>query len=806
MGKWQRAMYQPVLPMGKNGSRVTGSKEHIALSRRAAGEGMVLLKNDGNRLPLAKGTKVALFGKGTIDYVKGGGGSGDVTVAYVRNLYQGLQEKEKEGKVTIFPDLPLFYEEEMQKQYAEGAVPGMTREPELPGELLAKAKACADTAIVTICRFSGEGWDRKCRIQKDGYALFENEIRQSNLSASIFENGDFYLTNGEQKLIEQVKGAFQNIIVVMNVGGMVDTAWFKDCSNISAVLMAWQGGMEGGLAMADVLCGDVNPSGKLTDTFAASLDDYPSTESFHESACYVDYTEDIYVGYRYFETIPGASEKVNYPFGFGLSYTDFQIRVWEAGQKEEKIRILVCVTNTGKREGKEVVQVYYQAPQGKLGKPLKELAAFEKTRELKPGESQVLEMTFEIASMASYDDLGKVDISAYVLEQGEYSFYVGSSVRDAKRLDYTWKLEAPVITEQLSAKAAPGKLRKRLLADGTYEGLPSREYWEENGLPRQDKTTLEGYLPEVRAQSRISFDELASRRLPKLLDVAEGRLGLEEFTEALSDEDLIHLLGGQPNTGVANTFGMGNLPQYGVPNVMTADGPAGLRIASECGVCTTAFPCATLIACTWDTRLAEQIGEAAAEELKENNLGVWLAPAVNIHRSPLCGRNFEYYSEDPLVAGKMGAAMVRGIQSRHIGACAKHFACNNKETNRKDSDSRVSERALREIYLKAFEIIVKEADPYMIMTSYNLVNGVQASENKDLLMGILRSEWGYRGMVTTDWWTHGEHYREVKAGNDVKMGNGYPERVKEALEMGYITRGEIAACARRVLEMILKID
>ena len=274
----------------------------------------------------------------------------------------------------------------------------------------------------------------------------------------------------------------------------------------------------------------------------------------------------------------------------------------------------------------------------------------------------------------------------------------------------------------------------------------------------------------------------------------------------LSDDDLIELLGGQPNTGVANTFGFGNLPDYGVPNIMTADGPAGLRIAPECGVCTTAWPCATLLAYTWNPDLVEQVGAAGAEEVKENNIAVWLTPAVNIHRNPLCGRNFEYYSEDPLLAGKMAAGMVRGIQSQHIGASVKHFAANNKETNRKHSDSRVSERALREIYLKQFEIIVKESDPWTIMSSYNVINGHRASENKELLEDILRGEWGFQGMVTTDWWTRGEHYKEIKAGNDVKMATGYPERVKKAMELGELTRADLEHCARRVLELIHEIE
>jgi beta-glucosidase len=267
-----------------------------------------------------------------------------------------------------------------------------------------------------------------------------------------------------------------------------------------------------------------------------------------------------------------------------------------------------------------------------------------------------------------------------------------------------------------------------------------------------------------------------------------------------------HLLGGQPNTGVANTFGYGNMPEYGIPNVMTADGPAGLRIAPQCGVNTTAWPCATLLACTWDRDVVYAVGEAGAREVKENNIAVWLTPAINIHRSPLCGRNFEYYSEDPFLTGRMAAAMVKGIQSQHIGATVKHFALNNKETNRKNSDSRVTERAAREIYLKAFEIVVKEAVPWSIMSSYNIINGHRASENRELLEDILRGEWGWKGMVTTDWWTCGEHYKETKAGNDVKMGCGYPERLLEAKALGLISRAEMDTCANRILELILKVD
>ncbi len=804
MEKWTRFFYQPCLPLGKEGRRVTGSREHIELSRRAASEGMVLLKNQGDLLPFHTGQKLAVFGKACVDYVKGGGGSGDVTVAYTRNLMEGLKIKEQEGKVEVFWPAARYYEKEIRDQYAQGYCPGMTVEPEVPEELLTQAKAFTDTAIITICRYSGEGWDRKSIADK-AFAGGDQSLAQ--LSAKIFENGDFCLTEAEKKMVEKVKTAFPHVAVVLNVGGMLDTSWFKEDEKISAVLLAWQGGIEGGLAAADILCGDVNPSGKLTDTFAGTLEDYPSSESFHESLDYVNYEEDVYVGYRYFESFPQAKEKVIYPFGYGLSYTTFEISVKDLKVEKDKVSVKAEVTNLGKRAGKEVVQVYYSAPQGKLGKPALELGAFEKSRLLAPGESQTMLLEFPVSSMGSYDDMGKISRSAYVLEAGNYSFYVGNSAENLEKWGEPWNLGEDRIICQLTSKAAPYHLPKRLTGDGSYEMLPERKLEPEPlGLPEQDMDLLEGMEPADRGYGQRIRREMKASEKHLLREVAEGKLSLEEFMEQLSDRDLAELLGGQPNTGVANTYGMGNLREYGVPNVMTADGPAGLRIKPQCHVYTTAWPCATMLACTWNTRLVEEIGAAGASEVKENNIGIWLTPAMNIHRSPLCGRNFEYYSEDPLVAGKMGAAMVRGIQSQHVAASVKHFACNNKESNRKDSDSRVSERALREIYLKGFEIVVKESDPWTIMSSYNLINGHRASENKDLLTGILRDEWGFKGIVTTDWWTRGEHYKEAKAGNDIKMGCGYPDRLLMALEKGLITREEIKICAKRILEMILKLD
>lgn len=802
MEKWRRFFYQPCLPLGKTGARVTGSQEHIDLSRKAAAEGMVLLKNEKEFLPFQKGKKLAVFGKACVDYVKGGGGSGDVTVACTRNLMEGLRIKEQEGKVQIFWPAAEYYEKEVKKQYEEGYCPGMTVEPQVSEKLLREGRAFTDTALVTICRYSGEGWDRKSILDTTPDAGEEDLAR---LSARLFENGDFCLTEAEKEMVAKVKSAFPNVAVVLNTGGMMDTSWFKDDPGISAVLLAWQGGMEGGLAAADILCGDVNPSGKLTDTFAEALEDYPSTEGFHESLDYVNYEEDIYVGYRYFETFPEARKKVIYPFGFGLSYTDFEIQTKDLAVTEDEIKIKVEVTNLGQREGKEVVQVYYSAPQGKLGKPALELGAFQKTRLLAPGETQTMRLSVPVSYMASFDDLGKISRSAYVLEAGTYSFYVGNSSENLKKWGQEWNLSQDKVLCRLTSKCAPCQLPKRLTGDGSYEMLPVRETEKEPlGLPKQDKELLEGMEPADRGYGQMSRRDRDKKHL--LSEVAEGKLSLDEFMKQLSVEELAELLGGQPNTGVANTYGMGNLRDYGVPNVMTADGPAGLRIQPQCHVYTTAWPCATMLACTWNPDLVEEIGAAGASEVKENNIGIWLTPAMNIHRSPLCGRNFEYYSEDPLIAGKMGAAMVRGIQSQHIAASAKHFACNNKESNRKDSDSRVSERALREIYLKGFEIVVKEGDPWTIMSSYNLINGHRASENKELLTGILREEWGFKGIVTTDWWTRGEHYKETKAGNDIKMGCGYPDRLLTALEKGLITREEMEICARRILEMILKLD
>lgn len=800
MKRWLRARYQMGLPLDGRSTRVTASREHLELARKAGCEGMVLLKNENEVLPLAAGSRLALFGKGVFDYVKGGGGSGDVTVSHVHNLYDGL--KLHTVGTEIYEPVADYYRKNVAKQYRSGSAAGMLMEPEVPMELMEGAKEFTDTAIIVISRFSGEGWDRKSVPYKD---QFPDEANMCTLSARVFENGDFCLTNGEAKMVKTVSENFEKVVVVLNIGGVMDTSWFAENEKIDSVLLAWQGGMEGGLSMADVLLGTENPSGKLVDTFAKKLEDYPSSASFHVSPDYVEYNEDIYVGYRYFETIPGASSRVVYPFGYGLSYTDFSILPIQALEREGQILVTVQVKNTGKYAGKEVVQLYYSAPQGKLGKPAMELAAFAKTRKLAPGEQENLLLEFCVNDMASFDDLGKISKSAYVLEQGEYKLYVGNSVRNVEELSYRYFVKEDTVTQQLTGLVSPCELKERMKADGTYEKLPTQapHDYMENAIGWEGFDP--GFLaPGVRGSGRSSLFRDSSKI--DLAEVAEQKATLEDFMSQLSLEDCIHMLGGQPNTGVANTFGFGNLPEYGVPNIMTADGPAGLRISPECEIYTTAWPIATQLCATWNVDMIGEVGKAAGEEVKENNIQVWLAPAVNIHRSPLCGRNFEYYSEDPLLTGLMASSLIEGVQKLGIACEVKHFCCNNKETNRKNSDSRVSQRALREIYLKQFEIIVKRAQPHALMTAYNLVNSQRCSENKELLDGILRGEWGYRGVISTDWWTYGEHYKEVKAGNDIKMATGFPERVKTAYEAGAVSEEEIRACAKRVIELILKLE
>ncbi len=790
MDKFARFKYQPCVPLGEDGRCVTASLKHINLSREAATEGIVLLKNEGNALPLKKGERVALFGKATIEYIKGGGGSGDVHCPYICNIADGFKEKEEQGKVWVYKPLVEFYREYVERESVNvltqeqinarwDIVNNMefcqkrddmtydtfaamhVKEAQVPYDVIKAAADNADTAVITISRFSAEGVDR--RPQGD----------------------DYYLSDLEKNLIDTAGKLFKKVIIVINSGAVIDCEYFAENENVKGVVFAWQGGMEGGSAIADMLCGDVNPSGRLADTIAKSYDAYPCKDDFWECFDHVDYSDDIYVGYRYFETIPGAKEKVRYPFGFGLSYTDFSLTGKLCGEADGKITAAVTVTNIGNVSGKEVVQLYYSAPQGKLGKPSRELAAYAKTKLLAPGEAETIALTFDVSFMASFDDLGKIQKSAYVLEKGKYEFYLGKNVREAEKFAFEYEVKEDTVVEQLTQWCKPFKLEKRMLSDGSFESLPTGE---ESYYYGEVKPT-----GAAAPEKEVMFDKVGEE------------ISLDEFVAQLTLEELMDFVGGQPPTGVANTGCFGPIKHLGVPAVPTADGPAGIRIEPCTGIPTTAWPCATLLACTWNTDIIFKVGQAGGAELKENNMGIWLAPALNIHRDPLCGRNFEYYSEDPLVAGKCAAADIRGVQSNRVAVSMKHFACNNKEANRFASDSRLSERALREIYLKGFEIAVKESDPYTVMSSYNLINGQHTSESWELLTGILRNEWGYKGMVVTDWGVKNDPVKEVWAGNDLKMHCGYPEDLKAAYDKGELSRAQLELCVSRILGMFLKL-
>lgn len=785
MRKHGRFLYQTVLPLGRNGKVATGSKEHRIIAAKAAAEGTVLLKNDGT-LPLQKGVKLCLFGRGAGDFLFGGGGSGYVCSSNLITLDNGLQMAAAKGEIGYFPDVAQFYKDEEKKvcdeakatvaNYAQWIRGHDRLLPELPEALYQEAKDFADIAIFCVSRYSSEGTDCGDRTGK---------------------KGDFSLWDNEQALLDRLCKDFQKVIVVLNVCGAVSTAEYRDNNQIGAVLYPMLSGSTGGEVIVDMLLGKRYPSGHLQDTLAYTIEDYPSTESFLEADDHVDYTEDIFVGYRYFETF--APEKVVYPFGFGLGYTTFTVTKQAAVLDGLTVKLEAVVKNTGNALGKEVVQAYLTAPQGLLGKAKKVLCAFGKTKELKPGEETIVKLRFDLKEFGSFDDLGKIQKAAFLLEKGEYDVQVGTNVRDTESY-LTFTLDADIICKQCHSYMSPRLLKERLTASGKMEALPAAEKVYHRPVGKKIKAK--------KPETPLSLDRA----------IQEGRL--EEFIVGLQDEDLAELLYGHPMMNASSTSAIGLQPKrernaLSVPNIPTADGPAGLRLPYDCDVRPTYFPCGTVMAQTWNLPLVQQAAAAGALEVKENNIGIWLSPGMNIHRSPMCGRNFEYYSEDPLCAGLFAGANVKGVQSRGIAATIKHFCVNNKERMRFRSDSRVSERALREIYLRSFEVCVKKAKPWALMTSYNLVNGEQSSTNWEAVNGILRGEWKYTGLVMSDWGACSNLKDEIYAGCDVKMPNmltkSWPgtvmdfDPVKE-LGTGEFDRNACYAAVYRILKMMEKLD
>lgn len=766
------------------------------LARKMASEGAVLLKNENQLLPLAKGTKVSLFGRTYYDYFFVGYGSGgDVNRPYAINLAEGIENCED---LELNKELHNVYLNWIEKNPVSHGYwahwPLRYEEMPLDDNTVEKAAQSSDVAVVTIGRSSGEDRD------------------------SELGNGSYYLHDQEVEMLNIVSKYFSNIVVLLNVGAIIDMSWVKHFKKISAVMYVWQGGMESGNAVADLLCGKACPSGRLTDTISKEYYDQPSSICFGNKKAN-EYTEDIFVGYRYFETF--APDKVSYPFGFGLSYTNFEITHKNAKAVDGGFEFTVEVKNIGDVAGKEVVQLYLQKPCIKLGNPARELVAFAKTDILEPNQTQELTMLVDMYQLTAFDDCGSTNNgSCYVIENGDYNFFVGKDVRNNEKV-FTYYQPETKVFEQVKQVSAPKADFKVFRATMNEDG----EYCLDTKWVAKEKYDL---------ASRILYNlpetiEQTGDKGYKLQDVKDGKVTLDQFVAQLNDEELEaitrggykmdHPLGPKGNAGIYGGV-LESLRDKGIRPVVTTDGPSGIRLTACCSL----LPIGTLMACSFNTALVEEIYTVVAGELKEKGSDVLLAPGMNIHRNPLCGRNFEYFSEDPYLTGKFGAACVRGIQSLGASACPKHFACNNQEYFRNVTDSQISERALREIYLKGFEICIAEGAPKNIMTSYNKINGVWSHYNYDLCVTVLRKEWGYEGNVMTDWWMkpsksiefpnmRDQAYR-VRSGVNLLMPGG--DRVTNEKPDGTllatvdkkngITRGEIQESAKWILKSVMAIE
>ena len=760
-------------------------EKYAALARQAVAEGCVLLENEGQALPLRDGERVAVFGRMAFHYYKSGLGSGGlVNTRYVVGILDAL--KECEG-VHLDEKLMGIYEDWiMENPYDEGQgwgrVPWCQKEMDVTEEMLDCARR-DDVSLVVIGRTAGEDQDNNAKA------------------------GSYCLTETEEDMIRRVCEVSKRTVVVFNVGNIIDMSWVQKY-HPQAVLYVWQGGQEGGNGVADVLCG------KLTDTIAADIKDYPSTENFGDPFKNY-YKEDIYVGYRYFETF--AKDKVLYPFGYGLSYTTFETRAEILKNTGDEITVSATVSNTGEVRGKEVIQVYVKVPQGKLGNPARKLIGFAKTKELAPGEQEEICIVIPKYDMASYDDSGVTGHkSCYVLEEGTYEIFVGSDVRSAVPVG-CYEEEFRVI-EELEEVYAPvekfQRMKAVLLPDGTYqavtEDVPVRT------IDPQERRANE--IPETYVYT--------GDKGYKLVDVLDKKVSMEEFVAQISEEDLIAMFRGEGmcspkvTAGTAAAFGgvTDGLTALGIPVGCCSDGPSGIRM--DCGTKAFSLPNGTSLGCTFNVELVGALYEMTGKELRLNKIDSLLGPGMNIHRNPLNGRNFEYISEDPLLTGRICAAQVKAMAKSEIGSTIKHFCGNNQEVGRSTSDSVMSERCLREIYLKGFEIAVKEGGARSVMTTYGSVNGLWTAGSYDLCTTILRKEWGFQGIVMTDWWAKSNyegHQAEVTAKapmvaaqNDIYMvvsdakSNPENDDVEEMLHAGKITVGELQRNAANILGFLLK--
>lgn len=762
-------------------------KKYLETAASAAAEGIVMLKNDNGALPLSKDEVVSVFGRIQLHYYKSGTGSGGmVNVSKVTGIVDGLLEsgvKLNEELLNVYKK----WDEENPYDLGDGwgNEPWSQVEMPLDEQLVADAAQKGSTAIVIIGRTAGEEMD-----------------------ATLTE-GSFLLTALEKDMLSKVRKAFEKVVVLLNVGGLIDMSFVNEYAPDS-VLYVWQGGMTGGTGTADVLTGKVSPSGKLSDTIAYSVKDYPSDPYFGDRVRNF-YSEDIFVGYRWFETF--APEKVLYPFGFGLSYTTFDVKTVSVSGSDT-LTFKVSVTNTGKFSGKEVVQVYCGAPQGKLGKAARVLCGFAKTKELAPDETQELEISVSLETLASYDDSGVTgNRFCWVLEEGEYKFFVGTDVRSAQET-FKFSLNESKVTEKCIQALAPVLPFKRITADNNDGDLSPVMH---------DVPLSEVDEPARRAERLPQEIPYTGDKGIKLADVKSGKNTMDEFLAQLSNHDLSCIIRGEGmgsprvTAGTASAFGgvSDALTGFGIPAACCDDGPSGMRL--DCGTKAFSLPNGTMLASTFNCELIKELYYLLGLEMSANKVDCILGPGMNIHRHPLNGRNFEYFSEDPFLTGKMAAFQLNGLHSAGVTGTIKHFCGNNQETNRHFIDSAVSERALREIYLKGFEIAVREGNADSIMTTYGSVNGLWTAGNFDLNTVILREEWGFKGFIMTDWWANvnfrGEEPKRAFfvpmaiAQNDVYMvcadTSCADEDIDTALADGTLTRGELQRNAANICNFII---
>lgn len=769
--------------------RILDWNKYLDTAAKMVSEGIVMLKNENNALPLDTDKEVAVFGRIQFHYYKSGTGSGGmVNVTKVVNILDGLIDNGVKVNEKLL-DTYRKWDKENPFDLGEGWGGEPWSQKEMPldeGLVKETAKSC-ETAIVIIGRTAGEEQDNR------------------------LEAGSYLLSDDEIAMLTVVRENFKKVVLLLNVGNIID---MTDINRIApdAVLYVWQGGMTGGKGTADVLTGKVSPSGKLPDTIAYKASDYPSDANFGREENRDIYAEDIYVGYRYFETF--AKEKVLYPFGFGLSYTGFEIKTEKAEITEGAVKLSVSVKNIGSYKGKEVIEVYCEAPQGRLGKAARVLCGFEKTRELVPQEEQVVEIAVDIAKLASYDDSGVTgNKSCYVLEAGEYKFYVGSDVRSA---EYACSFEQgeDLVTERLTQSLAPVESFERIkpVCEGGAFSI-GRE-----AVPVSEVDESARRLEKLPKEIAYTGDKGI-----KLWDVKNGKNTMDGFIAQLSDYDLSCIIRGEGmgsprvTAGTASAFGgvSENLNGFGIPAGCCSDGPSGMRL--DCGTKAFSLPNGTMIASSFNKELTSELFAFMGLEMAANKVDCLLGPGMNIHRHPLNGRNFEYFSEDPFLTGKMAAAELKGMAGAGVTGTIKHFCANNRETNRHFIDSVVSERALREIYLKGFEIAVKEGGASSVMTTYGRVNGLWTAGNFDLNTVILREEWGFKGFTMTDWWANinvrgkepdkTDFAAMARAQNDVYMvcpdGEKNDDNTLVALENGGIERCELQRNAANICGFLL---